>query len=54
MDDIEELISQVEEKPIKNYKEFSIKSKMRLAILIILWLMSYLIVFLRLIYNSSN
>ena len=43
MDDIEELISQVEEKPIKNYKEFSIKSKMRLAILIILWLMSYLI-----------
>ena len=43
MDDIEKLIDQVEEKPIKNYREFSIKSKMRLSIFMILWLMSYLI-----------
>ena len=43
MDDIEELISQVEVKPIKNYREFSTKSKMRLTIFVILWLMSYLI-----------
>ena len=45
MTDIEELMSkieQVEEKPIKNYKEFSVKSKMRLAIFVILWIMSYL------------
>ena len=45
MTDIEELISkieQVEEKPIKNYREFSVKSKMRLAIFVILWIMSYL------------
>ncbi len=43
MDDIEKLIDQVEVKPIKNYKEFSMKAKMRLAILIILWIMSYLV-----------
>lgn len=45
MTDIEELMSkieQVEVKPIKNYREFSIKSKMRLAIFVILWIMSYL------------
>ena len=39
MTDIEELMSkieQVEEKPIKNYREFSVKSKMRLAIFVIL------------------
>ena len=45
MTDIEDLISkieQVEEKPIKNYREFSVKSKMRLAIFVILWIMSYL------------
>ena len=45
MSDIEELMSkieQVEEKPIKNYREFSVKSKMRLAIFVILWIMSYL------------
>ena len=42
MTDIEELISQVEVKPIKNYREFSTKSRMRLAIFVILWLMSYL------------
>ena len=43
MSDIEELISQVEVKPIKNYREFTTKSKMRLAIFVILWIMSYLI-----------
>ena len=42
MSDIEELISQVEVKPIKDYREFTIKSKMRLAIFVILWIMSYL------------
>lgn len=45
MTDIEDLISkieQVEVKPIKNYREFSVKSKMRLAIFVILWIMSYL------------
>ena len=45
MSDIEDLISkieQVEVKPIKNYREFSVKSKMRLAIFVILWIMSYL------------
>lgn len=45
MTDIEELMSkieQVEVKPIKNYREFSVKSKMRLAIFVILWIMSYL------------
>jgi len=45
MSDIEELMSkieQVEEKPIKNYREFSVKSKIRLAIFVILWIMSYL------------
>ena len=42
MSDIEDLISQVEVKPIKNYREFTTKSKMRLAIFVILWIMSYL------------
>ncbi len=45
MTDIEELMSkieQVEEKPIRNYREFSVKSKMRLSIFVILWIMSYL------------
>jgi len=42
MSDIEELISQVEVKPKKNYREFTTKSKMRLAIFVILWIMSYL------------
>ena len=42
MSDIEELISQVEVKPIKNYREFTTKSKMRLSIFVILWIMSYL------------
>lgn len=42
MTDIEELINQVEVKPMKNYREFSVKSKMRLAIFVILWIMSYL------------
>ena len=42
MTDIEELISQVEVKPIKNYREFSTKSKIRLSVFLILWLMSYL------------
>ena len=45
MTDIEELMSkieQVKEKSIKNYREFSVKSKMRLAIFVILWIMSYL------------
>jgi hypothetical protein len=36
MSDIEDLISQVEVKPIKNYREFTTKSKMRLAIFVIL------------------
>lgn len=39
MADIDEL---TQEKTIKNYREFSIKSKMRLAIFVILWIMSYL------------
>ena len=43
MDDIERLMDQVEEEPIKNYREFSTKSKMRLGVFTILWLMSYLI-----------
>ncbi len=43
MSDIEELISQVEVKPKKDYREFTTKSKMRLAIFVILWIMSYLI-----------
>jgi len=42
MSDIEELISQVGVKPIKNYREFTTKSKMRLSIFVILWIMSYL------------
>ncbi len=42
MSDIEDLISQVEVKPIKNYREFTTKSKMRLAIFVILWIMGYL------------
>ena len=42
MSDIEELISQVEVKPIKNHREFTTKSKIRLAIFVILWIMSYL------------
>ena len=42
MSDIEDLINQVEVKPIKDYREFTTKSKMRLAIFVILWIMSYL------------
>jgi hypothetical protein len=36
MSDIEELISQVEVKPIKHYREFSTKSKIRLIVFVIL------------------
>lgn len=43
MSDIEELISQVEVKPIKHYREFSTKSKIRLIVFVILWFISYLV-----------
>ena len=42
MDDIEKLINQVEVKPVKNYREFTTKSKIRLILFVILWFMSYL------------
>ena len=40
MADIDELIL---EEPVKDYREFSKKSKIRLAIFVILWLISYLV-----------